>query len=187
MILRLIPVGGRLLDDAVASVRELRLVRRADGCYAEVADEDAEGFMRDLAYAGIQADPIHTELGPGAAAIPATAGDLRPAPVDLVVLDGVRIQRIHVGTATAEVLRRRLALIRPPSAAAQKRCRLLLRGDDLLFRWQRQAFVERGAVRELRRRSSLRPVIFDRPPDRWTGREPRAFASDGLLARWAFA
>ena len=186
MILRLVPVHGDRFDPAVRSVGELLIVRRADGCYAQVADEEVAGFIRDLAYAGIGADVTETDLSPGSAAIPATAGDLRPAPVGLVVSDSVRIRKVDLSSATAEMLRRRFAFIRAPSAEAQRKCRRLLRDEDLMFSWQRQAFIERGAVRSVRKTSSLRPVIFDRAATRWTGRERRAFASDGLLARWAF-
>jgi hypothetical protein len=186
VILRLVPAHGDLLDRAVRSVDELLIVRRPDGCFAQVADEHASKLVRDLAYAGIEADTVQTDLAAGPAAIPATAGDLRPAPAGSVVSDSVRIRKIDLGSATSEVLRRRFAFVRPPSAQAQRRCRRLLRDEDLLFGWQRRAFIERGSVRSVRRSSSLRLVIFDRAASGWTGRERRAFASDGLLARWAF-
>lgn len=186
MILRLVPAQGDRLDPAVRSVGDLLIVRRADGCYAEVADGEVAELVRDLAYAGIEADATETDLSPGPAMIPATAGDLRPAPAGSVVLDSVRIRKVDLGFATAEILRRRFAFIRAPSADAQRKCRRLLQDEDLMFSWQRQAFIERGAVRLVRRTSSLRPVIFDRAATGWTGRERRAFASDGLLTRWAF-
>jgi hypothetical protein len=186
VILRLIPAHGDSLDRAVASAGELLIVRRADGCFAQLADEQAATFIRDLALAGIEADAVQCDLGPGPAAIPATAGDLRPAPVDLVASDGVRVRRVHLGASTAEVLRRRFAPIRAPSIEARRACRRLLRDEDVMFSWQRQAFIERRAVRSVRRTSSLRPVIFDRAALGWPGRERRAFASDGLLAKWAF-
>jgi len=186
VILRLIPVHGDSLDRAVASVGEVLIVRRADGCFAQLADEQAATFIRDLALAGVEADAVQCDLGPGQAAIPATASDLRPAPVELVASDGVRVRRVHLGDATADVLRRHFALIRAPSTQAQRTCRRLLRDEDVMFSWQRQAFIERQAVRSVRRTSSLRPVIFGPAPGGRTGRERRAFASDGLLARWAF-
>lgn len=186
MILRLVPAHGDRLDRAVRSARELVILRRADGCYARVADEEVASLVRDLAYAGIEAEATQIDLGPGPTAIPATAGDLLPVAVDLVISDSVRIRKVHLGMATAEVLRRRFAFIRPPSAQAQGRCRRLLRGEDLMFSWQRHAFIERGRVRSVRRTSSLRPVIFDRATAGSGGRGHLAFASDGLLARWAF-
>ena len=186
MILRLVPARGDRLDPALRSVDELVIVRRPDGCFVQVPDDRASKLVRDLAYAGIEAETVQTDLAPGPATIPATAGDLRPAPAGSVVSDSVRVRRVDLGTATAEVLRRRFAFIRAPSAEAQRTCRRLLRDEDLMFTWQRHAFIERGAVRSLRRTSSLRPLIFDRAANGWTGREPRAFASDGLLARWAF-
>lgn len=185
MILRLVPAHGDRLDPAVRSVRELVIVRRADGCYVQVADEDVAKLVRGLAYVGIEAEATQADLGPGPTAIPATAGDLRPVAVDLVISDSVRIRRVHLGAATAEVLRRRFAFIRAPSAEAQTKCRRLLRDEDLMFSWRRQAFIHRGAVRPVRRTSSLRPVIFDRAAG-MAGKERLAFASDGLLARWAF-
>lgn len=186
MILRLTSVSGDQIDAAVAAIGELTLVRRPDGCFAEVGERQAQAFVRLLAYAGIQAEPVETDLRHAATAIPATAGDLRPAPVDLVISDSVRIRRMPLGDATAEVLRRRFALFRGPSLEARRKCVRLLRGQDVMFSWHRRALVAPSAVRSLRRSSSLRPVIFDRPSADWTGSEPRAFASDGLLARWAF-
>lgn len=186
MILRLVPAHGDRLDPAVRSVGGLLMVRRADGCYAQVADEEVAKFIRDLAHAGIEAKATETDLVLAPAAIPATASDLRPAPMGPVVSDSLRIRRFDLGHATAEVLRRRFALVRAPSAEAQTKCRRLLRDEDLMFSWQRQAFIERRSVRSVRRTSSLRPVIFDRQAVGWTGRERRAFASDGLLALWAF-
>lgn len=184
MILRLAPAYGDRLDPAVASAGEILLVRRTDGCFAQLADESSPTFVRDLARAGIDAVEV-PDLGPAPAAIPATAGDLLPAPLGLVASDSLRIRRVHLGAATATVLRRRFALFRAPSADAQQKCRRLLRGEDLMFSWQRQAFIERGAIRALRRASSLRPVIFDRAA--FGSRSGRlAFASDGRLARWAF-
>jgi hypothetical protein len=186
VILRLVPAHGDRLDPAVRSVDELLIVRRTDGCFVLVPEEQASRFVRDLAYAGIEADTVQTDLAPAPGTIPATAGDLRPARVGSVVSDSVRIRKVDLGSATADILRRRFAFVRAPSAEAQRKCRRLLRDEDLMFGWQRQAFIERGAVRSVRRTSSIRPVIFDRPTDRWPGRERRAFASDGLLARWAF-
>lgn len=186
MILRLVPAHGDRLDRVVGSVAELVIVRRTEGCYARIADEEVARFVRELAYAGIAADATETDLDPVPAMIPATAGDLRPAPRELVISDSVRIRKLDLGSATARLLRRRFALVRAPSAEAQRKCRRLLREEDLMFSWQRRAFIERGAVRSVRRTSSLRPVVFDRVADGWTGREPRAFASDGLLAHWAF-
>lgn len=186
MILRLVPRHGDRLDPAVRSVGELLMVRRAERCYAQVGDEDVAKFVRDLAFAGIEADSVQVDLSAGPAAIRAIAGDLRPAPLGAVISDSVRIRRVDLGPAAAEVLRRRFAFIRAPSADAQRKCRRLLRHEDLMFSWQRQAFIERGAVRLVRRTSSLRQVMFDRAAIGWTGRERRAFASDGLLARWAF-
>lgn len=186
MIFRLTSVSGDRIDVTVASIGELTLVRRSDGCFAEVGDEQADALVRVLAYAGIQADATQTDLRHGSTAIPATAGDLRPAPVDLVISDSVRIRRIPLGDATAEVLRRRFALFRAPSVDARRKAIRLLRGQDVMFSWQRRALVGPAAVRSLRRSSSLRPVILDRLSVGWTGAEPRAFASDGLLGRWAF-
>lgn len=186
MILRLVAAHGDGLDRAIRSVEELLMVRRSDGCFAQLPEAEASGFIRDLAYAGIEADAVQADLGPGSAGILATANDLRPAPVGPVLSDRVRIRRVDLGSATAGVLRRRLALFRAPSADAQSRCRRLLRDEDLMFSWQRQAFIQRGLVRSVRRTSSLRPVIFDRAAGGWMGRDRRSFASDGLLARWAF-
>jgi hypothetical protein len=186
VILRLTPAHGDSLDRAIGSIDELVIVRRADGCFAQLADEQVAAFVCDLAYAGIAAIAVECDLASRPAGIPATAPDLHPAPVELVISDSVRVRRLSLGAATAEVLRRRFALFRAPSADAQKTCRRLLRNEDVMFTWRRQAFIERNAVRATRKRSSLRPVIFDRGALGRAGGDRRALASDAALARWAF-
>jgi hypothetical protein len=96
------------------------------------------------------------------------------------------VRRLHLGEATAQILRRRLAAFRAPSPAAQRRCRGLLTGEDALFAWERRAWVDRARLRALRSRSSLRPVVFDRGALERDERRGRSFASDGALAAWAF-
>lgn len=185
-LLRLEPVQGTALDRAAAVVEDVTFFRRGDGCFAEVGPDDVARMVRALAYAGIDARASASDLSAPRDHLPAVARDLAPAPVGLVACDVVRVRRLSLGEATAEVLRRRLAMFRPPSAAAQARCRRLLSGDDALLAWDRHAWVERARLRALRSRSSLRPVVFDRGAVERDERRGRSFASDTALANWAF-
>lgn len=185
-VLRLEPVAGTALERGAAVVDEVTFVRRADGCFAQVRSYDASRMVRALAYAGIDARESTSDLSAPRDHLPAVADDLAPAPMALVTCDIVRVRRLHLGEATAEVLRRRLAAFHAPSAAAQARCRLLLEGEEALFAWERHGWVERARLRALRSRSSLRPIVFDRGALERDERRGRSFASDGALAAWAF-
>lgn len=185
MILRLEPTHGTAIDLALATVERSTLFRRPDGCYAEVEDADALPLRRALAYAGIEAREVAIALGPGNAT-PATANDLIPAPRGLLISDMVRVRRVPLGPAAKQALRRPFAGWRPPSPSARARCRALLTGREALLAWDRRAWFERARVREIRTRSTLRPVVFDRGALEGAGPERRVFASEGALAGWAF-
>lgn len=185
-ILRLDPVAGQDVDRAAALAAEIVFHRRREGCFAEVASDYLAVVVRALALAGVEAREARIDLTPPRDHIPAIGADLLPSPDGLLVSDVVRVRRLPLGPATAEVLRRRCAFFFPPSAAAQARCRRLLRGEDALLGWQRQAWVERGRIRAVRSRASMRPVVFDVGALDRRELRGRALVSDGALAKWAF-
>jgi hypothetical protein len=74
-----------------------------------------------------------------------------------------------------------------PREAAREHARGLLRGDDALLAWGRQAWAARDALRTRVARRSLRPVIFDRSAIERTDLDGRTLASAGALTRWLFA
>lgn len=185
-VLRLEAVSGRDLDRALAVVGSATLTRRAGACYVDVALGDVVKLTRALAFGGIAARPTDTDLSVPAGLIPAVGCDLEPIPTDLATADVVRVRRVGLGEATAEILRRRLAAFRAPSAQARARCRGLLRGEEVLFAWGRRAWGSREALRAASVRSTLRPAVFDRTAIDRDDRPGRSFVSDGALARWAF-
>ena len=184
--LRLDPVGGKAIDVAAAVALDMTFHRRAEALFAEVPSADVPAVVRALAYAGIDAQETRADLLRPSGHIPLVSRDLEPAPSALLASDVVRVHRLSLGQATAEVLRRRFAVFRAPSVAAQVRCRRLLRGDDALLAWERIAWIESARVRVARSRSSMRPIVFDRGALDRRDLRGRAFVSDGALGRWAF-
>lgn len=186
-VLRLEPLQGSGIDAAIAAVEAATLTRRADGSYVEVPIADVPAIVRALAFAGVHASPCDADLAVPTALLPAVGHDLTPVSGPLIAVDVLRVRRVSLGQATREVLRRRFAWLRSPSAAARKRCRALLRGDDAVLAWDRRAWATRSALRDRRARMTLRPVVFDRSVLDGGELLGRTFASEGALARWMFA
>jgi len=183
-VLRLEPVAGRGIDLALAAVDAATLVRTQQACLVEVEHDQMERLVRALAFRGIRAEPAAE--APPPRSHPAIGLDLAPLPAGLLDVDVVRIRRLALGDATREIMRRRLAALRPPSPAAQRICRAVLRGEDALFAWERRAWAARPALRDARAWRSLRPVVFDRAALERATFAGRARASDGALASWLF-
>lgn len=181
--LRLEPRYGRALDLALAAVEHLSLARCVDGTFAE-APSPADRLERALAFAGIDATPaVVSGIAPSAVRV--RCAGLAAVPRRLVLMDVVRIQRVPLGIATAHVMRRRFSRLRPPSADAVRRCTRLLRGENALLSWTREAWIRREDLRDLRRFCPVRLA-----PSGAASAPPRArlaWASEGLFARWAFA
>lgn len=186
-VLRLDPLHGARVDAALAAVEAVVLARRPDGRYAEVDLAEVAPFVRALAFAGIAAAPCDADLVAPAGAIVAIGRDLEPLPQALLAADVIRIRRLALGEATAELLRKRMRGLRAASAAARDRCRGLLRGDDVVLAWSRRAWGTRAAVRGRAARSRLRPVVFDPAAAARADLPGRAFARDGAIGRWLFS
>ena len=184
--LRLTSVSGVAVGTALASVEVATLVRRGADVYLQVPTEATIAAMRDLAFAGIAADPTDADLTPAAHLDVGIGLDLMPLAADLSALDILRLERVPLGAATAEIIRRRIAGALPPDRAARDHCRALLRGECVLFRWGRRVWATRAAIRARSARSSIRPVVFDRAAiDRWT-LQGRICTRDDALPRWVF-
>jgi hypothetical protein len=183
-ILRLDPLAGGSVDRAVATVDAVTLVRRSDGAYADVAEADAGRMVRALALAGVRADASDADLAVPRALFPALGLDLAPLARGVITFDLVRVQRLTLGQSTRELLRRRIG--RPSDARAES-VRSLLRGEDALLAWMRQAWSPRDALRLRSVRRSLRPIVFDRGALERADLAHRTLASTGALTRWLFA
>lgn len=185
-VLRLEPVHGAGVDAAVSAVDAVVLARRPDGRFADVALADVARFTRALAFAGISASPCTADLVAPTGAIASIGRDLGPLPDALLAADVVRVRRLPLGEATAELLRRRTLGLRPAPPGARDRCRSLLRGEDVVLAWSRRAWGTRRALRARAARSRLRPVVFDHEAAGHPELTGRAFARDGALGRWLF-
>lgn len=186
-VLRLDPLPGASVDRAIAAVECLTLVRRSDGAFVDIEAAEVGRLVRTLAFAGVAAAPSEVELTVPRALLPALGRDLAPLASGLLACDIVRVRRLTLGEATRELLRRPLGGMGRPREAARERARGLLRGDDALLAWGRQAWAARDALRTRVARRSLRPVIFDRSAIERTDLDGRTLASAGALTRWLFA
>lgn len=185
-VLQLVPVRGRSIGPALATVGSATLTRRSEGAYVDVAMSAVRPLVRALAFAGIDAQCCEPDLAPAPALLPARGLDLAPLAPGLVDVDVVRIERIPLGTATREVLVRRLGGLLPPAPPARARCHLLLRGDQVLFAWGRRAWGTRQALRSARARRSLRPIVFDREALARSDLAGRISSDADDLAHWLF-
>lgn len=186
-ILRLEPLAGASVDRAIAAVESAMLVKIADGAYADVPDADASRAVRALAFAGVRADSCSIDLAIPRALLPAVGRDLAPLARSLIAYDAVRVQRLTLGQATRELLRRSTLGLGRPTVAARNSARSLLRSEDALLAWKRQAWATRDALRTRAVRRSLRPVIFDTSAIDGAELPGRSLASAGALTRWLFA
>jgi hypothetical protein len=185
-VLRLTPVAGTAVGPALATIERAVLVRRAGGAYAQVPTNAVEPFTRALAFAGIAAERGEIDLAPTAGSLPARALSLSPLAPGCVELDVVRLERVPLGRATREVLRKRLWGALPARSQDRARCRSLLRHETTVFAWARRAWASRDALRSRPARGVLRPIVFGRDADRWDLDRRTTDGSDEL-ARWLFA
>jgi len=165
------------IDDALWSLRSVRLERRPDGLFL-TCDVDVATAVRLVARAGLRAYP--RDPGPvGAPLVPSAVADL--APCDLPgIVDRVSIRAIDPGEAS---LRLRGARWRRPRYSA--RVRDLLHDADRMYGWSRRIWASPSALRSSGLRGT-RPIVFDRDSvDR--GAERCGFVGDGHLARWVAA
>lgn len=186
-VLCLLPRAGDRIGPALAAVTGAVLVRRGNAAYADVPVADVTRFTRALAFAGISAEPCDADVGAPPGLAVAQGIDLSPLPSGLVALDLVRIERIHLGPATREVLRRRWAGLLAPGPAARARCRALLRDEVVLFAWARHAWASRAALRSAPARTALRPIVFDRDAVTRCDLAGRTSSQDEALGKWLFA
>jgi hypothetical protein len=186
-VFRLVVVRGTSIGSALATADAATIARHGADAFLEIASEKAARVVRDLAFAGIAAEPSDKVLEPPRHLAVGIGTALVPLEDDPTAFDLLRLERVPLGAATSEVLRRRLGRIRPPGREARDRCRALLRGERVMFRWGRRVWASREALRSRRVRSSIRPVVFDRSSlDRWP-LEGRIWAHDEALSRWVFA
>lgn len=169
----------------LAELGQATFCRQPGSAHAVVAGPPVAEAVRAFAFAGIAAVPCDIDVRPPRDLLLARGLDLTPLP-GLDVFDVVRIERVPLGRATREMLRRRWAGILPPDDAARARCRSLLRGEDVLVAWDRRVWGSRAALRSPAARRVLRPVVFDRADDPPMLRG-RARASDDAVARWLWS
>ena len=185
-VLRVGPLPGGSLDRAIAEIGTATLVRRIDGAFVDVADDDTKRSIRAFALAGVAAEAAPVDLAAPPRLIPALGVDLVPVAKGMLVADVVRVQRLELGHATRELLARPLGGFGRPTTASKQVARALLRGEDAMFAWTRVAWATRETLRMRAVRRSLRPAIFDRAAVERPDLRGRALASAGALTRWLF-
>ncbi len=185
-VFRLAAVRGAAVGRGLASVEVATLVRREANVYLDIPADADTAAVRDLAFVGIAAEAALPDLGPPGHLAVGVGLDLVPFTADPSAFDVIRLERVPLGAATAEVLRRRFGGLLPPGRDARDRCRALLRAECVMFRWGRRVWTSRGALRARPARSSIRPVVFDRASlDAWK-LDGRTCTHDEALSRWVF-
>jgi hypothetical protein len=154
------------------------LWRRGGDVRLSVDDRFADEVRRGLAYRGVRATVVQSEVPAPPTMVRALGTALLPARLRPDDLDVVDVRVVPLGEATARALRR--AIRRWPLGARRRsHCRALLRGTDALFEVRRTAWCSRQTLRASRQ--TLRPVLFD------VGATPptlRVHAADQRLTRW---
>jgi hypothetical protein len=172
------------VDAAIASLGAVTLARTPAGTFLEIDDHLIDRARRVLAFAGVRAGPSLETLAPRVGTRVAIGRDLTPLPLPSLALDLVHVRSLPLGPEAARLLRARP--MRRPSPSRRALVRDLLGGTDAAVGWRRRAWTTRDVLRSAAVRRVLRPVIFDiaaisAPPER------RAFAREGVIARWLFA
>jgi hypothetical protein len=180
--LRLEAISRSRFDARIADLGSARLTRTGGVTYLE-SDCDLQDAVHELALSGIRTSWSSVPL-PGTAHRPAIAAHLEPLDAALEAIDVVEVMRIPLGDATAALMRRRLPWLRR-SRIARDACLRLLRDEDVVIGWRRVVWCSVAALRVVRTRVRLRPVVFDssavdRQELRWT------YVSDGSIGSWAF-
>lgn len=189
MVFRLARVAaGGSIDPALAATPRAAIARTTNGVDLEVDEPYAPAVQRALAYVGVRADPAPASFpAPDPQAFPALAESLDPLPSGVAALDVIRFEWIGIAAGTAEVLRRRWVGFLGPDPAHRLRCQALLGGEEHVFAWDRRSWASLADLRRPSVRRVLRPVVFDRAAVSRFGRRGRAFATAGLIDRWAFS
>lgn len=189
MVLRLVRVAaGTPIDLALAAAARAAIARDPRGVAMEVDEAHAPAVQRALAYVGVRADPAHASFpAPDPRELPALADSLEPLPTGLAVLDVLRFERMGIAAGSRETLRRRWLGVLGPDHAHRLRCQALLAGEEQLLAWDRRCWASRGDLRRASVRRVLRPVVFDRAAVARLELRGRAFATAGLIDRWAFS
>ncbi|HUG05992.1 MAG TPA: hypothetical protein VMQ78_05615 [Candidatus Limnocylindria bacterium] len=182
--LRLEAVERSAFDARIARLGGGRLTRSAAALYLE-SERAVDDVTHQLALAGIRVSRCAGVPDRAPSLRPAIAFDLTPLDDSYQAVDVVELRRIPLCEASDALMHRRLPWQRS-SRAARDECLRLLREEDAVMGWRRMVWCSVAAMRVVRTRVRLRPVVFDRAaleqsPSRWT------YASAGAVERWAFA
>ena len=182
--LRLEAVRPTSFDARLVQLGGGRLTHAASLTYLD-SDSGIEDATYHLALAGIRVVQCAGAPVPAAGLRPAIAFDLTPLDDSLQAIDVVELRHVALSEASAALMRRRLAWL-GSSRASRDACRRLLRDEDAVLGWRRTVWCPVSSLRAARKRSGLRPVVFDhgalqRQQMRW------AYVSEGAVERWAFA
>jgi hypothetical protein len=181
--LQLEAVSRSGFDARLAHLGSGRLTRTAGVTYLE-SDRDVDDAVRQLALAGIRSS-LSRVPSPQAPLRPAIAVDLEPLDALVEAIDVIEVQRISLGDASAALMHRRLPWLRR-SRFTSDACRRLLREEDAVIGWRRVVWCSIAALRVVRARIRVRPIVFDRAAVdlqelRWT------YVSAGAIESWAFS
>ncbi len=168
------------LDAHMAQLPWFRLVRADAGLLLECAALDAGRAVALLARAGARATLTEHAVTVTGDLVPAIMSDLGPVAMPGTI-DSVTVRPLDLGEATARLMHRSRALLRP--RREDGRVRAILRAEEQLIAWRRVLWARPSVLRSRRLRGA-RPVVFDREAlERAT--ERYAITRTGEVGRWA--
>lgn len=168
------------LDTHIVQLPWFRLVRADAGLLLECAALDADYAVALLARAGARAMPAREAVAVSRDLVPALMSDLGPVAMPGTI-DSVTVRPLDPGEATARLMHRSRAILRP--RRDDGRVRAILRAEERVIAWRRVLWARPSVLRS-RRLHGARPVVFDREAlERAT--ERYALTRAGDVGRWA--
>ena len=168
------------LDTHIAQLPWFRLVRADAGLLLQCGALDAEDAVALLARAGVRATPGQHAVSVSSDLVPAIMSELGPVAMPGTV-DSVTVRPLDPGEATARLMHRSRAILRPRRDDGPVRA--ILRAEERVLAWRRVLWARPSLLRS-RRLHGARPVVFDREAlERATERYTLTRAGD--VGRWA--
>jgi hypothetical protein len=168
------------LDTHIVQLPWFRLVRADAGLLLECAALDADRAVALLARAGARATLAQHVVTVASDLVPAIMSDLGPVALPGTV-DSVTVRSLDLGEATARLMRRSHAILRPRRDDGGVRA--ILRAEERVIAWRRVLWARPSVLRSRRVRGA-RPVVFGREALERAS-ERYALTRAGEVGRWA--
>jgi hypothetical protein len=169
------------LDEHIAQLSWVRLLRGDAGLHLECAAMDALRAIALLARAGARGTPVQLVSSLSSDLVPAIMSDLGPVSLPGAI-DSVALRPLDLGEATARLMGGPpRSILRP--RRDDGRVRAILRAEDRVVAWRRVVWARPSVLRSRALRGA-RPVVFDRGAVERAA-ERYTLVRAGEIGRWA--